>query len=623
MPQYLSLVIDETVIRGLVADVSGSRIDLVKSFAERPPSSLLSPETAQNQTWFRETLSRHGIKPDHILVTIARDLGLMRRLDLPAVPQAEWPIHVGFQARTKLAQPLDSLAWDFLPLPKDDKGLAVQFTALTKSSLQNLQTSLSGSGLKAAQIHLTPVADMEYLAQAQPSHRLQQIPAAIVISLIDDRLEITLLQQGFVSATHAARIPASDQRLPQILAEITRASLAFQKQLPSNTSPSLFLNAAPDVAPELSAELQKRFGLTPELLGLPTNVTATKLASDVSLDFSTYFEAIGTLLAKTGRHPSIDLLAPRRPQPKRDYRKRKIAILIVGLIAVAGTGGGLYAKNWVEQSRKIADLKKEAATYDPYLQRGEPIIKSGSTVENWQLTKIDPLDEIRLFTSHFPGGDRLYLTEIQFDPIVGSNAGGHRGTLSVHGKAQERNDIIKLEEKLIKLPGKYQVVPHRVKPDPPPPPGQQPQKKPYSVEFDLTVNIAYAGPPKTEKIDTEKSAPETPADGKTPEGKPAETKPADAKPGDSKPADAKPADAKPADPKPEEKPAGDKSASEKPTDAKPAETKPEDSKPAEAKPEESKSTESKPTESTPAATESSTTETKSDAAPAASTGGQQ
>ncbi|MCA9098829.1 MAG: hypothetical protein KDA36_10590, partial [Planctomycetaceae bacterium] len=267
-------------------------------------------------------------------------------------------------------------------------------------------------------------------------------------------------------------------------------------------------------------------------------------------------------------------------------------------------------------------------TYDPYLQRGEPIIKSGSTVENWQLTKVDPLDEIRLFTSHFPGGDRIYLTEIQFDPIVGSNAGGHRGTLSVHGKAQERNDIIKLEEKLIKLPGKYQVVPHRVKPEPPPPPGQQPQKKPYSVEFDLTVNIAYAGPPKTEKTDAEKSAAETPADGKPadgkpPEGKPAETKPTDAKPDDSKPADAKPADAKPADAKPEEKPAEAKPAETKPEDSKPAEAKPDESKPAESKSTDSKPTESKPTESTPAATESSTTETKSDAAPAASTGGQQ
>lgn len=618
MPQYLSLVIDEAVVRGIVADVSGSRIDLVKSFAERPPSSLLSPETASNQTWFRETLTRHGIKPDHILVTIARDLGLMRRLDLPAVPQAEWPIHVGFQARTKLAHPLESLAWDFLPLPKDDKGLAVQFTALTKSALQNLQTSLSGSGLKASQIHLTPVAVMEYLAQAQPSHRLQQVPAAIVVSLIDARLEVTLLQQGFVSATHAARLHADNQQLPQILAEVTRASLAFQKQLPLNTSPSLFLNAASDIAPELAAELQKRFGQAPELLGLPTNVTATKLAADGSLDFSTYFEAIGTLLAKTGKHPTIDLLAPRRPQPKRDYRKRKIAILVVGLIAVAGTGGGLYAKNWAVQSHKIEDLKIIDASYDPYLNRGDPIIKSGSTIENWQLTKVDPLEEIRLFTSHFPGGDRIYLTEIQFDPIVGSNAAGHRGTLSVHGKAQERNDIIKLEEKLIKLPGKYQVVPHRVKPEPPPPPGQQPQKKPYSVEFDLTVNIAYAGPPKTKKTDAEKSASETPADGKPadgkpPEGKPAETKPTDSKPDDSKPADAKPADEKPTDSKPEEKPA----------EAKPAETKTEDSKPTEAKPAESKSTESKTTESTPAATESSTTETKSDAAPAASTGGQQ
>lgn len=563
MPQYLSLVIDEAVVRGLVAEISGGRVDLRQAFESRPPASLLSPETAQNQTWLRETLTQHGIKPDQVLVTVVRDLGLMRRLDLPAVSQSEWPVHVGFQARTKLAQPLDSLVWDFLPAPKDDKGQSVLFTALTRSSLQHLQTTLSGAGIKASRIHLTPVAVMEYLAHSQPTHRLQQIPAAIVICLISGRLELTLLQQGVVTATHAARVHEDEQQIQQILTEVTRASLAFQKQLPPNASPSLFLNASPEISSELSDALQKRFGKAPELLNLPSNVSLTHLAAGESFDFSHFFEGIGTLLGKTGKLPTIDLLAPRRPQPKRDYRKRKVAILVVGLLAIIGTGGGLYAKNWAEQSRKINDLKTQDKSYDPYLQRGEPILKSGGAVEDWLLTKVDSLDEIRQFTSHFPGGDRMYLTEIQFDPIVGSNTSSHRGTISVSGKAQERSDIIKLEDKLIKLPGKYQVLPHKVKPVPPPPPGQPPgQKKPYSVEFDLTVHIALAGTPPSDK----------PAEEKPTEGKPGEAKPDDNKPGETKPGDNQPADGKPADAKPDES----KPAEEKPAEAKPPEAKPSD-----------------------------------------------
>jgi len=615
MPQYLSLVIDEALVRGLVADVSGGRVDLIRAFEARPPASLLSPETSQNQSWLRETLARHDIKSDQVFVTVARDLGLMRRLDIPAVPQSEWPVHVGFQARTKLAQPLDSLAWDFLPSPKDDKGNSAQLAALSKDSLKHLQTALAGTGLKLAQIHLTPLALMEFLAQAQPSHRLQQIPAAIVVNRIDDRLELTLLQQGLVTATHAARISPDERQFQQILAEVTRASLAFQKQLPNKTPTTLFLNAPTGISGELSDALQKRFGQLPELLAIPSNVSTAKLVEGDSFDFSHYLEAIGMLLAQTGKVQTIDLLAPRRPQPKRDYRKRKIAILAVGVLAVIGTGSGLYAKNWAEQSRKINALKQEDATYDPFLQRGEPILKSGTAIEDWLLTKIDPLDEIRQFTAYFPGGDRMYLTEIQFDPIVGSNAAGLRGTISVHGKAQERIDIIKLEEKLIKLPGKYQVIPHKVKPLPPTPPGQQPQKLPYSVEFDMTVNIARIGSPPAEK----------PAEVKPTDGKPADAKPGDTKPEENKSGEAKPGDVKP----PESAPAVSPAASANPAEAKPDE-KPTAPAAAPAAPAAQKAP---PTETKPAATDSatppdtpapaSTTETKSDSATTETTGGKQ
>lgn len=543
MTQYLSLVIDEAVVRGLVAEISGSRISIHQAFKASPPHSLLSSETAKNQEWLRETLVRLGIRADQILVTVARDLGVMRRLELPAVPAGEWPIHVGFQARTKLAQSLDSLAWDFLPLLKDDKGQAVQFTGMTKAALQNLQKTLSGAGLKLAQIHLTPLAVMEFLANAQPARRLHQVPAAMVVNLIDDRLELVLLQHGSPSAIHAARVADDEQRIPQLLTEVTRGSLAFQKLLPVQSPVSLLLNAPDSIAAEFAAALQQRFGQTPELIALPSNVSCERLEGADSFEFSSSLEGMGLLLSKVGKHPTIDLLAPRRPQPQRDYRKRRLAILAVGILAVAGTGGGLYAKTWAEQSRKIADLKKEDGDFDPFLSRGEPILKSGGAVESWLETKVDPLEEIRQFTANLPGSDRMYLTEVQFDPIVGSNPGGHRATISVHGKAQERTDIIKLEEKLIKIPGKYQVLPHKVKPLSPPPPGQQQEKKPYSVEFDLTVNLARVGEPEKPKSDQ-------PTDAKSAGDKPTEDKPA----GGSNPLEPKPAGESITPPaKPEEK----------------------------------------------------------------------
>ncbi|MFO1023237.1 MAG: hypothetical protein U0903_21490 [Planctomycetales bacterium] len=584
MPQFLALTIDESLVRGAVADVSSGRVELRRTFEARSPSPLLTGDLAQNQSWLRETLKQHGITADQVLVSVTRNAAIVRRLELPPVPLNELPTYVGFQARTKLAQPIDTLVWDFLPAPQANTGLAVLLAALPKTQFNTLNSVLTGAGLKPVQYSFTTASLAEYATHGHAAYRSPQSPPLMIVHLDGDRLEMGLLQQGVLTATHGYHLSHEDPTVPQILTEITRASMAFQKLLPPGVgSPQLLLSAAEPLATELSAAIAGRFTQTPELLALPTAVRM--LDASATLPLSSVVELVGQLLSQAGSSlPAINLLAPRRTQPKKDYSRRRIVILAVGVLAILGTGGGLYAMQWSDASRKVAQLQKEEEKLTAYLKRAEPTLKSGQAVENWQQMKVDWIDELKQFSTVLPPGDKLFLTNIQFKGIATPNP-LHRGMITLNGSAKQRDDVIKLEMDAVNVPDRYQVLPHTVKTRNTAQPGNQEgqpqgnQNNAYPIEFDLTLNLNVPKKNAAKPAVPANAKPATGTAAATTPGK--DTKPAEAKPGDNKPVDNKPGDAKPSD---ENKtpPAENKGAPATPPPAQPAAPKEPEKTPAAA-----------------------------------------
>lgn len=493
MPQFLALTVHETLVRGILADVASGRVDVRKAFEVQSPSSLLTGDSLQNQAWLRETLQQQGITADQTLIAVTRDSAIVRRLELPTVPVTELPTYVGFQARTKLAQPFDTLMWDFLPAPQASSGIAVLLAALPKVQLNTLVTTLTGAGLKPAQISVTSAIIAEYATHGQTALRSVQSLPLTVIHLDGDRLEITLLQQGVLTATHGYQMSHEDPAVPQILTEITRASMAFQKLLPSGSTSQLCLSAPEPIATELSNAITARFQQTPQSLTVPTAIKLPDSLTDSA--HVPYVELLGQLLTQAGGSlPSINLLAPRRTQPKRDYSRRRMVILAAGVIAILATGGGLYAMQWSDVAGKVRQLEKEDQGLTNYLKRAEPILKSGQAVETWQHMKVDWLDELKQFSPVLPPGDKLFLTGIQLKGIASPHP-LHRGMVTLTGAAKQRDDVIKLEMAAVNVPDKYQVLPHTVKTrnanqnnN-----GGQPQggnqNNGYPIEFDLTFNL--------------------------------------------------------------------------------------------------------------------------------------
>lgn len=530
MPQFLALTIHENLVRGVLADVSNGRVEVRKAFEGQSPSSLLTGDQLQNQAWLRETLQQQEITADQTLVAVTRDSAVVRRLDLPAVPSAELPTYVGFQARTKLAQPIDTLMWDFLPAPQTAAGVAVLLAAIPKGQLNTLVNTLTGAGLKPVQVSVTSATIAEYATHGQTALRSAQSPPLIVIHLDGDRLELNLLQQGILTATHGYQLSHEDPVVPQILTEITRASMAFQKQLPSGTTPQLILSVPEPIATELSTAMTARFQQAPQPLAVPA---AIKLPESLTGPAHVpYVELLGLLLTQAGSAlPTINLLAPRRTQPKRDYSKRRMVILAAGVLAILVTGGGLYAMQWSDVASKVRQLETEDQGLTNYLKRAEPILKSGQAVENWQQMKVDWLDELRQFSSVLPPGDRLFLTGMQLKGIASPHP-LHRGMVTLNGSAKQRDDVIKLEMAAVNVPDKYQVLPHTVKTRNANQnnAGGQPQggnqNNPYPIEFDLTLNLNVlkrnakpaAAPPANKPAASTPAGTTPPAENKTPTG---------------------------------------------------------------------------------------------------------
>jgi Tfp pilus assembly PilM family ATPase len=452
---------DPQCLRGLDVQTTGNSVTVRHVFELPQPSGHSQLELKE---WFSLFLAEKHINTRQVVVTLPRESVVVRRLELPDVPEDELPVMVRFQAAAKSSLSLDELSLDFLPLPKRE-GVPTRdvLLAMVPLAMVNaIQAFIAGNQRELVAIRLSPVGSAELVTRIEHETTRDPKSATLIVGRHGERVEISVTWQGQLIFTHAARLADDnpEQQTAVIMTEISRGLISFQNlNLGLKLTEGILLGSDVDYS-GLAAALEKRLQISIRTINpfslVKTQPDSTKFISQQSA----FAGVIGSIYSQTHQTiQSFDFLAPRKPVIKPDSsrdRKRQLAIggagLAVVLILAYWMGLSSLDSEIASISQKIGDLTESTT-------KGKPTVDSANLLETWSKEDANLLEEYKRFQALLPANDRIYLARLS----IKTPTTRIPGEIRVEGHARDEKDIREFQRKLLTPETGYQRAPNEIK----------------------------------------------------------------------------------------------------------------------------------------------------------------
>jgi Tfp pilus assembly PilM family ATPase len=485
MPDLIAIEWDPQCLRGLDVQTTGSSIQVRHVFELPQPSGLAQPELKE---WFSHFLAEKHISTKQVVVTLPRESVVVRRLELPDVPEDELPVMVRFQAAAKSSLSLDELSLDFIPLPKREGAVTrdVLLAMVPLAMVTAIQEFVTAAQRELVAIRLSPVGAAELVARLEREKSDDPKSATLIVGRHAERVEISVTWQGQLIFSHAARLAEDnpEQQTAVILTEISRGLISFQNlNLGLKLTEGILLGTDADF-PGLSVALQKRLQIAIRTINPFSIVKSAPESLKLIEQKSAFAGLVGSVCTQT--QPTVqafDFLAPRKPVIKPDTtrdRNRQLAIAGAGVAVV------LVLAYWMGLSSLDATLAATADQInllDESLKKGAPTMESAKLLDTWVKEDSNVLDEFKRFQRLLPATSRVYLAKLDIKTLTMRQA----GVIRVEGHAREEKDIREFQKKLLAPATGYQRAPNEIKSE---------NKEFYPKKLDELITL---GKPQVEK----------------------------------------------------------------------------------------------------------------------------
>jgi hypothetical protein len=365
---------------------------------EAPP--LLSGDTARRiGERLREKLKAAGVPAAPVLVSVGRGRVILKELRYPAVPAAEEPAVVKFQAMKELSDAADEVVLDYAPLPNgaaegERRSMAVVVRRELYSAVQQM---CAAANLRLAAVTPRPYAVAAGLARAFASGAVPgpevRGEAVAVLLLGPAGGEFTVARGGDVTFARDVPGPVATSE-PMLLGEVRRNLTMYAGAAPGHPAQGLYVaESAGGWAGRLRAAL-----------GLPVHAydPLAGAAPDVPESLRGRFAgAAGLLAAKAAEAIPINFAAPRQPVVVKDPGRTRIlagALLAVLLLAVGGFYGYLQLR---VADDKLANLRRDKTSLETQVKAMEPDSKRFDAAARWKSRQVNWLDELFDATDRF------------------------------------------------------------------------------------------------------------------------------------------------------------------------------------------------------------------------------
>lgn len=361
-----------------------------------------NPETARRiGEQLRERLRAAGFGSAPVLVSVPRDRVVLKELKYPAVPPADEPNVVRFQAIKELSDAPEDVVLDYVPLSNgaaagERRSMAVVIRKDLHHAVQQL--------CAAANLRLVAVTPRPYAVAAAVGRELAAsggpeaaAEAVAVLTPGPGGGEFTVARGGEVVFTRTVPAPVVGSE-PLLLAEVRRNLTMYAGANPGHPVRALYVAEADD---RWAERLGAALGIS-VLAYDPLGASAPSVPEAVRGRFA---GAAGLLAARAAGDPPINFASPRQPKAEADPKRTQL--LLAALAAIVLLGGGAVLGWFVldaadnEYAAKVGQRDRLKTEW----QAAEPDQKRRAAAEAWVSRRVVWLDELYDMADRFPASN--------------------------------------------------------------------------------------------------------------------------------------------------------------------------------------------------------------------------
>lgn len=416
---------------GAAIRIEGGKVSLLQTFSipftdDRTPERAgvdIANELAEKTTALGANAA--------CIVVVPRETVVIRQLQLPNVPADELPALVSFQSAAKSSTPTTAIAVDYVPLGGQGDGQAVIAVTLDSARVQRMRDLLTRAKLQLIGLEVSPFLIAELVAREEEQGGTPDVPT-LIVAQSGDRVEISILDERRLIATHAVWLPEGDaiRHVSPLQMEINRCLISLGQSHPGVEVDQVYLVEDEQADEAVVKALQERFGAKVHPLDFDrfdSSIPSKNRLSYVAL-------LARGLAGEAGIIPRVDLVNPRKPAEKPDNTKR---YLMAGGAAATLLVGGTwwnFSSQMASMDEDIETLSAEIGKYKADVTLGAPDLAAAKVLTTWGEGDQDLLAAWDQIHQLLPGTDRLYLTDLKSVPNSGAKLIKMTGTARARGR---------------------------------------------------------------------------------------------------------------------------------------------------------------------------------------------
>jgi Tfp pilus assembly PilM family ATPase len=411
LANFLAIDWDQNLLYVVSGTVRGHTAKVERAAAwqeERSPNPGNAEELGR---LLRERLKSAGIAAAPVLAVVGRDRVILKDVRYPAVPDAEEPALVRFQASKELTDSPDDVVIDFTPVARPAGGeyrsLAL---VLRRELLDTYQKLCQAAGLKLAGLTPRPFGVVACLGKVMGTTVLTPAPepadgAVAVVTLSEKWAEFSVFRGDTLLMARSMAVG------PNLASEVRRNLIVQAGQASAQPVRALYL------AGHGSGELREKLA---DLTDLPVH-TFDPFAGAESLNLpagnrGSFAGAAGLLhaRARAGGLP-INFAAVRQVKPPKNPQNRLVvyAVAALVLLALGVVGGGKYLHAQAE--RELALLQGDTARDEEQLNLLRDETRRLKAMDDWD--SLPWADELYELAALIKDVNALKVTHFNAEPV--------------------------------------------------------------------------------------------------------------------------------------------------------------------------------------------------------------
>jgi Tfp pilus assembly PilM family ATPase len=447
LARFLALDWDHHQLHVVSATVKHGGLKIHKALVLPEPQTPNLAEAEAMGARLRDLLKAEGMAPAPVLACVGRDRLILKELRYPAVPAAEEPAIVRFQAVKELSHAPEEVVIDYTPSgepgPGGDKQALV--VVLRRELLTAYQSLCRVAGLKLAAV--SPRAFGTALCLRTKAGQAGE--AIAVVTRAEEWAEFCVVRDGelLFSRGLTALAPGGDAAF---LSELRRNLAVYASQVPKHPVKAIVLSDGGKY-PALREQLQRTAGLPVHEF----DPLAGQMQAEVPLEKRGGFTgAVGLLLAQSERRAvPIDFLHPKQPTAPVDTHRWK-AVAAAAVAAVLLLGGAVAAySHLASKDRIIRQLNLVKMDLDGQLVQIEEDAKRIKALGDWADAEVIWLDELYDLTDVFPEGNQMRLASLTGGELLSrTGKDKHVARMALKGVSNDRQPVNRLMNELTAEP---------------------------------------------------------------------------------------------------------------------------------------------------------------------------